>query len=272
MDWFRMKSGFRHNAKVQLLSDKLFRCYVNLLCLANEGTPRGVLPTVEEIAYDLRLTVEEAGSVLDELTQRGLIDRVRGGKMMPHNWSQHQRVWDDVADRQRQYRNRKAAPGAALKGSGDAEPLHNVLRNGDATSDVQNRTEQNRTDIPPIVPPGDSAVLPPKRATGHRSGTVEDRAFEEAWKMYPKRVGKDATYRGWVRRVKEGYSPEELKDAVKRYAAKVTRDRTEDRYIKHGQGFFGNDAIFKDYLGPAEQPQSLLGWIPEEPFESGGNH
>ena len=74
MRWFRFYSDVLDDPKVDLLSDHLYKVWVKLLCLANEGEPRGTLPCLEDMAYRLRLPVETMQEDLNELQRRGLLD------------------------------------------------------------------------------------------------------------------------------------------------------------------------------------------------------
>ncbi|KKL06520.1 hypothetical protein LCGC14_2595200 [marine sediment metagenome] len=104
MKWFRVYSEVLHDPGVRRLPSGLFKDWVLLLCIANEGKPRGVLPPVADIAYHLNRSPARVESLLTDLQGRGLIDEV-DGSLVPHNWDKRQFESDDVAARVRKHRN-----------------------------------------------------------------------------------------------------------------------------------------------------------------------
>lgn len=103
MRWFRFYSEALDDPKVQRLPGDLFKAWVNLLCLANDGTPRGTLPSIEDIGFRLRLTPAKTRAIVDDLVSRGLID-ADGETLQPHNWSDRQAKSDNVAERVQKHR------------------------------------------------------------------------------------------------------------------------------------------------------------------------
>ncbi len=71
--------------------------------------------------------------------------------------------------------------------------------------------------------------------------------FSEAWDAYPKRQGasKADSHKAWKARIKAGATAKEILDGVWRYAAYIAETRTEDRFIKQPQTFFGPGEHFK---------------------------
>ena len=63
--------------KVQRLSPTLFRAWVNLLCLASASD--GKLPSIDDIAFKLRVSVQDAQQHIDELILAGLLDPTTDG-------------------------------------------------------------------------------------------------------------------------------------------------------------------------------------------------
>ena len=125
MKWLRLYSSVLHDPKVQRLSPALFKHWVNLLCLASEQEQRGLLPSVDDIAFTLRIKPSEAANVMKLLRCAGLIDTTEDGRDYPHNWPQRQRESDDVAARVRRHRAASPpSPGreSATTTQDDAEP------------------------------------------------------------------------------------------------------------------------------------------------------
>lgn len=78
-------------------------------------------------------------------------------------------------------------------------------------------------------------------------------AFEELWKAYPRKKEKAGAYKCYKARLADGFSEDELKTAVKRYADECQRQKTEQKYIKLAATFLGPSTPFTDYLGEAEE-------------------
>lgn len=109
MKWFRLYSDVLDDPKVQLLEPVLFKAWVNLMCLANEGEPRGTLPSITDIAFRLRMSVSDAEDVVQALVDAGLLDAGEDG-IEPHNWHNRQRRSDDAAARQTVSRSNRRKP------------------------------------------------------------------------------------------------------------------------------------------------------------------
>lgn len=71
--------------------------------------------------------------------------------------------------------------------------------------------------------------------------------FEEVWAAYPKRAGasKADSLKAWKARIKAGATADEILEGVWRYAKYVAAERTEDRFIKQPQTFFGPGNHFR---------------------------
>lgn len=134
--WFRMYDDSLDDEKLNFLSDKSFRGWFKLLCLASKN--EGVLPPLKHIAFRLRIAEQAAGKLLDELCACGLLDpiEVEGAPMSyePHNWKGRQYKSDVSTERVKRFRN--------------------VTRNANETFQKRQKTvaetppdtEQNRTD------------------------------------------------------------------------------------------------------------------------------
>ena len=103
--WFRIYDEALDDHKVQSLSPELFRTWFNLLCVASRGN--GVLPTVEALAFALRVSIHDMQARLDELILLGLLDIREDRKIEPHNWDKRQWKSDDSKERVRKHRHAK---------------------------------------------------------------------------------------------------------------------------------------------------------------------
>lgn len=107
--WFRFYDDAVDDPKVQRLPPHTFKAWVNLLCLAGKGG--GILPSIADISFHLRMSETDARAVVDELIMCGLIDITPEQKLTPHNWTGRQYVSDTSKERVRRYRERRKEQG-----------------------------------------------------------------------------------------------------------------------------------------------------------------
>ena len=159
--WFRFYTRTVNNAKVQALPDKLFKAWVNILCLAKDND--GKVPELSAVAFALRYTDAAAHRTLLELERRNLLVRISenvGGDVtfQPHNWNEHQYVSDVSTSRVRAFRERK----------------RNVSETPSET-ETETETEQRHTQSGFVRWP-----KPPQKPKPEAS-----LRFPEFWKRYP---------------------------------------------------------------------------------------
>lgn len=73
MQWFRLHNKLLNDPVVQTLSDKNFKIYINLLCLASIEDKDGDIGTLNSISFALRETKEDVSSCFIALQEAGLI-------------------------------------------------------------------------------------------------------------------------------------------------------------------------------------------------------
>jgi hypothetical protein len=134
--WFRFYSEAVEDPKVQRLPPSLFKAWVNLLCVAAQNG--GVLLSVSDMAFKLRMSDNDMQQNLDELIMLGLVDIIEPGKLIPHNWLQRQYISDLSTERVKRFRKRFMKRGAAVS---ETAP--------DSDSDSDSDSDQN----PPLAPP-----------------------------------------------------------------------------------------------------------------------
>lgn len=139
MPWFRFYSEALDDPKVQRLPVHLFKTWVNMLCLA--GVNDGVLPSVDDIAFRLRLSPTDAAQQIDDLILAGLIDIAPNGDRQPHNWQSRQFVSDSSTERVRKHRknNKKQERNAD-------ETLHGTAPDSEADSETETEGHTDRPD------------------------------------------------------------------------------------------------------------------------------
>lgn len=107
---------------------------------------------------------------------------------------------------------------------------------------------------------GEAADAPPPKRVSEQGYSEE---FEEAWRNYPAREGgnnKQAAWKAWKARLKQGYQAADMIAGVQRYAAHLSATGSAGtRYVKQASTFFGPDCHFAEEWHIAEkqpEPQS----------------
>jgi hypothetical protein len=144
MQWFRFYDEVIDDRKVQRLPGELFKFWVNILCLANQGDIRGSISLeVEDIAWRLRMEEEDVQAQLDQLVSAELLQIGEDGSITPHGWEKRQKASDDVNKRVTEHRSRYRED-TPLQGD-EGVTLH-VTTDVTNTPVTCNPLEQNRED------------------------------------------------------------------------------------------------------------------------------
>ena len=77
--------------------------------------------------------------------------------------------------------------------------------------------------------------------------------FECFWEVYPRKSDKGEAYKKYLTRLKDGWSPEQLLTAAKKYRAQIITNRPDQRYIKLCKTFLSDTTPFADYLTKTER-------------------
>lgn len=77
--------------------------------------------------------------------------------------------------------------------------------------------------------------------------------FECFWEVYPRKADKGEAYKKYLTRLKDGWSPEQLLTAAKKYKAQIIANRTDQKYIKLCKTFLSDTTPFADYLTKTER-------------------
>ncbi len=99
-------------------------------------------------------------------------------------------------------------------------------------------------------------VITNKNDKNDKNNNIYNAHFVTLWGAYPKKADKAAAYKQYQARLKDGYSEEELLQAVERYATECKRENREQRYIKHCKTFLGVNGSFTEYLKTREDERS----------------
>lgn len=94
--------------------------------------------------------------------------------------------------------------------------------------------------------------LEKRRVEAEKSREEEKReiytaAFEELWKIYPRKLGKKAAAKCVDKLVRDGAQTSSILEAAKNYAKWATATKKEAEFIKHASTFYGPDAHWEDW-------------------------
>lgn len=197
-----------------------------------------------DIAEQIRIGVNglDPEMVVDNLIKNGWIDEPETGRLYIHDWFEWRAFYNKYIDgkkkhseRQQQYMTRKKRLSVV---------------NDDVSDDVG-------TDVTPEEP---------KKKSAYSS------TFEDFWKVYPRKDDKGMAYKKYNARLKDGYSPDQLLSAARRYAEQIRRDRTEKKFTKQAKTFLSETLPFTDYLPSMQEPQETqTDSVAVNPFRRGGN-
>lgn len=81
--------------------------------------------------------------------------------------------------------------------------------------------------------------------------------FEEFWDVYPRRKEKQAAYRCWKARLREGTQPRVMIEAARLYAEECCRKSTQEEFIKQAKTFLGPNKPFLEYFEAKQKVVNL---------------
>ena len=189
-----MKDGY-------LYSNILLKLYLKSLSNSGRLMYRNVIPYTPEILATL--TGHQVGTVekaLDVFKKLDLIEMLDNGAIYMMDIQNFIGQSSSEADRQREYYNRMKAEKEALAG------------------------ESTET---PELPEPKEPVLPAEQKSNKAIGNYTT-DFEELWEAYPRKIDKGQAYKKYKARLEDGFSHEQLYEAVKNYAAQCrSRERRQ---------------------------------------------
>lgn len=115
---------------------------VNLWCLASANG--GVIPSLEVVAFKLRMKPDRAAAVLADLTAARILDKI-DGTFRPHDWDERQFKSDSSTERVKRYRKRTETKN---------ETFHPPFQKQDQITDTEtdNRVGKRASALaPPII-------------------------------------------------------------------------------------------------------------------------
>ena len=76
---------------------------------------------------------------------------------------------------------------------------------------------------------------------------IYKKSFEDIWKLYPNKKGKENAYKDFVKAIKQGTSVEEIQKGLENYNKYIEIEKIEQKYIKHGSTWFHQHCWNDDY-------------------------
>jgi hypothetical protein len=116
--WFRFYPETLRNPKVLSLSDKEFRLWVRLLCVAAEND--GFLGPLDELKLVLSTRLDHLSTGVERLISAGLIDPLTHG-YKPHSWDKFQYKSDTSTERVKKHRAKRSVSETAPDTETDTE-------------------------------------------------------------------------------------------------------------------------------------------------------
>jgi hypothetical protein len=92
---------------VQELPGDDFKGWVNCLMVGSRNSPRGQLPPLAELAFLLRLSLDQTEGLCGRLVERGLLDQWQDGRLVIHGWAHRQYESDLSTPRVQRFRAMK---------------------------------------------------------------------------------------------------------------------------------------------------------------------
>lgn len=166
MRWLRLYDDTINDPKVLKLPEAMRWHWIALLCVASKS--EGVLPPLDDIAIQLRVTAAKATEIIAALVKAQLLDKMETG-FAPHNWNGRQYKSDVSTERVKRFRNGKRNVSETV-----SETVCSVSVSESVSGDAFQEEEKKK-----VAPSSDFE-------------------FEDFWNVWPNKVGKPAALRAFV--------------------------------------------------------------------------
>ena len=136
----------------------------------------------------------------------------------------------------------------------------------DIDNDIDNDIDiDNENDIAKAI------YINQKKTKQKKSESCYSNDFESFWEVYPRKSDKGSAYKKYLTRLKDGWSPEQLLTAAKKYRAQIVANRTDQKYIKLCKTFLSDTTPFADYLTKTERQGASNEENPYAEWKDGAN-
>lgn len=222
-----------------------------------ESSSLGIYKSVEDIERETGLGYREQATARKQLVSKGVL--IETHKRLEHKIYfkiDTDRLDEIIGDGLCNSRNAQNAVGETTN---PHSGMSKSAFRGDTNPqfDHTENTSKNTTEITTENIGAQAEACTPKKGSG-QDYSVE---FEQAWQAYPKRAGgnpKQAAWKSWLARIREGIKPADMLAGVQRYAAYITATgKAGSEYVKQASTFFGPDHHFAEsWTAPAQQQRS----------------
>ena len=129
------------------------------------------------------------------------------------------------------------------KGGRPAKSEINAGANQNKTK-TKPKQNQNKTTAKPYV---DVDVDVNNNINNNVRQSALESEFEEVWKVYPRKQGKEKAKAAYIRARKKGTPQQDIVKGVTDYLLHIERNKIEPQYVKMGSTYFTNQSWHDDY-------------------------
>lgn len=178
----------------------------------------------------------DAENVARSLINSGWIDDI-DGQLYLHDWEDWRSYYNRYINEKKSNAKRQSKYKARKRLEKEENGVSNVTANvtGNVTENIEKQGEQT------VIPEN-------SEHSGKKQESKYGLEFEEFWKIYPRKVDKGQAFKTYKARIKDGFSPEDLKQAAEAYRKQCEREHTEQKFIKHAKTFLGSTLSFTEYI------------------------
>lgn len=233
--WIKIVTDIFDDEKMLLIDglpehDSIIVIWFKLLCMAGKQNNGGVFMLNDKIAYTeemlstvFRRPINTVRLALKTFEQFGMIEIVNDTITIP-NWERYQNI--DRLNELKEY-NRLAKQ----------------------RSRERKRLSSNVNDMSMTCQPSQDTDID-KNIEIEKDINNISVEFEELWKMYPRKVGKEAALKAYKKARSDKKDPttfEQVKQGIENYIKQIEAKQTDVQYIKHGSSWFNSRAWNDDY-------------------------
>lgn len=88
--------------------------------------------------------------------------------------------------------------------------------------------------------------------------------FENVWKIYPKKQGKEPAFKSFVKAINSGENINDIWDGLQSYLKQIEFNKTEPRFIKNGSTWFNQKGWQDEYEVGKPELTDINGLAPDE--------
>lgn len=221
-----------------------------------------VKPSQKRIAIDLEMSERSVRAAVAQLTQRGVLQKVRPANPLANRPAEYRICIDVLTALQREGTEDNdgipeplagmdglieepgagmeaviAAPGSSHSGTGllyipEPPAANPSIYPLDNPSEENHPASHRAASVKLAGQPGLLMAETTFATSDTAERTDNDIGFEEFWSACPKRQGKGEARKAYGSALKRGASAGQLLMAIRRYAERVAAERTENRFIK----------------------------------------